>query len=143
MKLPIFLSTLLLSASPVLADDLIYLQCDANTQIRIRDKTSMKLLREESEEFVVNYRINIKKKVIVDSGDGVERSFEILKKGLLVQRITAQDGSNRAEVDTYIQYDPPGRMKGNSYFTDDTEEGTGKGEGKCKASNASVYDASK
>tara|TARA_B100001057_G_scaffold191508_1_gene192449 strand:- start:623 stop:1054 length:432 start_codon:yes stop_codon:yes gene_type:complete len=143
MKLPIFLSTLLLSASPVLADDLIYLQCDANTQIRIRDKTSMKLLREESEEFVVNYRINIKKKVIVDSGDGVERSFEILKKGLLVQRITAQDGSNRAEVDTYIQYDPPGRMKGNSYFTDDTEEGTGKGEGKCKASNASVYEASK
>ena len=143
MKLPIFLSTLLLSASPVLADDLIYLQCDANTQIRIRDKTSMKLLREESEEFVVNYRINIKKKVIVDSGDGVERSFEILKKGLLVQRITAQDGSNRAEVDTYIQYDPPGRMKGNSYFTDDTEEGTGKGEGKCKASNASVYEAIK
>ena len=143
MKLSILLSVLLLSAAPVIADEIIYLECDANTQLRIRDKTSMKLLREESEEFVVNLRIDIKKKVMVDSGDGVERPFEILKKGLLVQRIRAQQGSNRAEVDTYIQYDPPGRMKGNSYFTDGTEEGTGKGEGKCKASNASVFEASK
>ena len=143
MKLSILLSVLLLSAAPVIADEIIYLECDANTQLRIRDKTSMKLLREESEEFVVNLRIDIKKKVMVDSGDGVERPFEILKKGLLVQRIRAQQGSNRAEVDTYIQYDPPGSMKGNSYFTDGTEEGTGMGEGKCKASNASVFEASK
>ena len=143
MKLTPLLGALLLSNTPAFADDFIYLQCDANIQLRIRDKTSLKIPREESDDFIINFRIDIKKKVMVESRDGVERPFEILRKGLLLQKIRQQDPINLVELDTYIQYDPPGRMKGNSYFTDDTQEGTGKGEGKCKASNASMYEASK
>ena len=143
MKLTPLLGALLLSSTPAFANDFIYLQCDANIQLRTRDKTSLKLPREESEDFVINFRIDIKKKVMVESKDGVERPFEILRKGLLLQKIRQQDPINLVELDTYIQYDPPGRMHLKSYSSVGTEEGTGKGEGKCKASNASEYEASK
>ena len=143
MKLTPLLGALLLSASPAFADDFIYLQCDANIQLRIRDKTSLKIPREESEDFLINFRIDIKKKVMVESKDGVERPFEILQKGLLLQKIRQQDPINLVELDTYIQYDSPGRMHLKSSSSVGTEEGTGKGEGKCKASNASEYEASK
>ena len=62
MKIPILLSALLLSASPAVADDFVYLKCETKTQLRVIDAETAKVIR-DFEETESIYEDNISKKI--------------------------------------------------------------------------------
>ena len=68
MKLPLLLTTLLLSASPAVADDFVYLKCETKTQVRAIDAETAQVIRDFEETESPNednirsviYRIDLK-----------------------------------------------------------------------------------
>ena len=62
MKLPILLGALLLSASPAVADDFVYLSCETKTQLRVIDAETAKVIR-DFEETESTYEDNISKEI--------------------------------------------------------------------------------
>jgi hypothetical protein len=131
---------MVLSALPAFCGDLIEYSV---MEIFKLGSMIMNTLLQESEACLFNFQIKFKKTVMFESSDGAEIPFEKLHKGLLVERIRKQDGSNRAVVDWYIQSDPPGRIEAYCCSTEGTQEGTVNLVGQCKASTSSVYEVSK
>ena len=140
MKLPLLLTTLLLSASPALADDLLYLKC--NTTIKYNQ---IKPYPQEGEEdLVLYYEIDFKNKMATDlalalNGEG---SFEMkIENGLILikEKVYDEEGTLTESEQTEISYDPPGRIVGLDFANDleDNNVGTADLEGSCESSNKS------
>ena len=65
MKLPLLLTTLLLSATPSLAEDLVYLRCNATAHFKQIDLTEIKVVNEKIDEgVVVHYEIDLNKNLL-------------------------------------------------------------------------------
>ena len=62
MKSVLFLSALLLSASPAIADDFVYLICETKTQLRAIDAETAKVIR-DFEEIESTNEDNISKEI--------------------------------------------------------------------------------
>ncbi len=140
MTLPLLLTTLLLSASPALADDLLYLKC--NTTIKYNQ---IKPYPQEGEEdLVLYYEIDFKNKMATDlalalNGEG---SFEMkVENGLILikEEVYDEEGTLTISRQTEISYDPPGRIVGLDFANDleDNNVGTADLEGSCESSNKS------
>ena len=140
MTLPLLLTTLLLSASPALADELLYLKC--NTTIKYNQ---IKPYPQEGEEdLVLYYEIDFKNKMATDlalalNGEG---SFEMkVENGLILikEEVYDEEGTLTISRQTEISYDPPGRIVGLDFANDleDNNVGTADLEGSCESSNKS------
>ena len=140
MKLPLLLTTLLLSASPALADDLLYLKC--NTTIKYNQIKPYP--KEGEEDLVLYYEIDFKNKMATDlalalNGEG---SFEMkVENGLILikEEVYDEEGTLTISRQTEISYDPPGRIVGLDFANDleDNNVGTADLEGSCESSNKS------
>ena len=64
MKLPILLGALLLSASPVLADDYLYLKCEESWEGDVLHAQTSKYIKKESKSYVGIYKIALKDQTI-------------------------------------------------------------------------------
>ena len=138
MKYVLLLGALLLSASPAVADEFVYLECETKLVATIKDLKSNQITkREEATETthhkvdIANSRILLAKKLgwekvkIVDGVVDLDKEFT--EEGFVIKR----KGS--------WQVVPPGRFIGDSSFSNDTTSTTFKARGMCKASDASVF----
>ena len=143
MKLPLLLTTLLLSASPALADDLLYLKC--NTTIKYNQIKPYP--KEGEEDLVLYYEIDFKNKMVTDlalalNGEG---SFEMkIENGLILikEKVYDEEGTLTESEQTEISYDPQGRIVGVD-FTNDLDDNfvaSADLEGSCESSNKSAIE---
>ena len=147
MKLPLIFTTFLLSASPVLADDLLYLKCNGTINLKQIDLTEMRVVDEESEGNVVHYEIDLNNNLLTDSDDPENPSAVRIQNGMIFSQISGySNGSMHVNfVNTQIAFDPPGRIAGRSTIraNDNSFEVIADLSGRCEASDASAYEASK
>ena len=143
MTLPLLLTTLLLSASPALAEDLLYLKCVTKIQYSMVKPYPQK----GEEDLVLYYEVDFKNKMATDlalalNGEG---SFEMkIENGLILikEEVYDKEGTLTESEQTEISYDPPGRIVGVD-FTNDLDDNfvaSADLEGTCESSNKSAIE---
>ena len=90
MKLPLLLTTLLLSATPSLAEDLVYLRCNATAHFKQIDLTEIKVVNEKIDEgVVVHYEIDLNKNLLADSDDPENPVLVKVQNGMIFSQNSA------------------------------------------------------
>lgn len=144
MKLPLLLTTMLLTASPAVADELLYLKCNTTVQYKTIDT-----VREAGEmDLVLYYELDLKNKLLTDSAYSEEPPNEVkIQNGMVIQELELRDDEDMStEIRfTKFSFDPPGKFVGSSYVETDDNSFIydAKLVGSCKASNKSAYEARK
>ena len=59
MKLPILLGALLLSASPVVADDLVYLECETKSVNTTKDLKLNQIMKREETAEITHHKVDL------------------------------------------------------------------------------------
>ena len=143
MKLPLLLGALLLSSSPVLADDLVYLKCTGTVQWG-----EIKPSGEKSQETVpitLHFKVDTKEKFYIDSVMPENQHEVKIRNGVLFEQFTDFQEPFTGITNVQIAFDPPGMMlaktkaRNNSTSVVITQEISGS----CEASDAETYKASK
>ena len=148
MKLPLLLTTLLLSATPSLAEDLVYLRCNATAHFKQIDLTEIKVVNEKIDEgVVVHYEIDLNKNLLADSDDPENPVLVKVQNGMIFSQNSAftKGRMNVNFVDAQIAFEPPGTINARSTAkaNDNSFEVTVDISGVCEASDAETYEVSK
>ena len=149
MKLPLLLTTLLLSASPALADDFLYLKCEVTIERTVFDWNLGEQISEREIDDVIHYKIDTKEDVVFDSTEPeVANEFTWdLNTREIAWKTVKESGSIHEEYTTHLQYETPGEVVGTIYQSDRDRgrfiEDSGSFRGVCEASDAETYEASK
>ena len=143
MKLPILLGALLLSASPVLADDLVYLKCTGTVQWGEIKPSGEK--SQETEEITLQFKIDTKEKFYIDSNNPENLHKVKIWNGVVFEQFTDFKQPFTGIMNVQIAFDPPGKMIAKTKARDNSTsvEYTQEVSGICEASDASAYEASK
>ena len=117
MKLPIVLAPLLLSSTPALADDFLYLKCNetmlVSTVIDWSDGDQTPLSREIKEILVL--RIDIRNKKVIYNNTNEEQDVIIQDNEMSTEMIHNTEYENQWSKDTYqttTMLSPPYAIKG-------------------------------
>ena len=146
MKIPILLGALLLSASPVVADDFVYLKCSGTINNTVFDWNKTKELNHWDSNTEILYKIDTKNELLfVSSKPEIAIQYELQHPGFIGWTEQVSEGRISGENPMYLQYDPPGRVDGAMYHSDKIRrlKYFGSVYGSCEASDASAYEASK
>ena len=143
MKLPILLGALLLSASPVLADDLVYLKCTGTLQWGEIKPSGEK--SQETEEITLQFKIDTKEKFYIDSNNPENLHKVKIWNGVVFEQFTDFKQPFTGIMNVQIAFDPPGKMIAKTKARDNSPsvEYTQEVSGICEASDAASYEASK
>ena len=142
MKYLPLLGALLLSASPAVADDFVYLKCSGTVQwgklIPSGDKA------EETEKITLHFKIDTKKKLYIDSNNPENLHKVKILNGVVFEQMDFEEGATGHMI-AQIAFDPPGKAISKSIIRDNNTADVYTNEfiGNCEASNASAYEASK
>ena len=147
MKLPLLLTTLLLSASPALADEFLYLKCEVTIERTVFDWNLGEQISEREIDDVIHYKIDTKEDVVFDSTEPeVANEFTMdINQRQIAWKIVKESGSIHEEYTTHLQYETPGEVVGTIYQSDRDRfiEDSGSFRGVCEASDPETYEASK
>ena len=148
MKLPLLLTTLFFTSTPALAEDLVYLRCNATAHFKHIDLTEMKVVNEKIDEgVVVHYEIDLNKNLLTDSDDPENPVLVKVQNGMIFSQNSAftKGRMNVNFFDAQIVFEPPGRINARSTAkaNDNSFEVTVDISGVCEASDAETYEASK
>ena len=144
MKLQLLLTTLLLSATPAIADDPLYLKCNTTVQYRKFD-----MVREAGEmDLVLYYKLDLKNKLLTDSAYSEQPPNKVkIQNGMVIEELELRDDVFMAtEIRfTKFEFDPPGKFVGSSYveMDDNSLVYEAELEGICETSSKSAYEARK
>ena len=156
MKSVLFLSALLLSASPAIADDFVYLICETKTQLRAIDAETAKVIRDFEEIESTNedniskeiYRIDLKNSKYTHHQDGNQKSDVQAKIDAKIKngKLMHYGEGPRGYIETKISFDPPGEILINGSYIGASMQGMYIGEfitkGSCKDIDASEFENS-
>lgn len=160
MKSVLFLSALLLSASPAIADDFVYLICETKTQLRAIDAETAQVIRDFEEIESANedniskeiYRIDLKNSKYTHHQDGNRKSDVQAKIDAKIKngKLMYYGEGPRGNIETKISFDPPGEILINGSYVGFAMDGmrplTYIGEyitkGSCKDIDASEFENS-
>ena len=146
MKIPILLGALLLSASPALADDFVYLKCQTTIHSIVWNWTETKELNKWISHADVLYKIDTKnEELFVSSKSEIAIQYELQHPGFIGWTEQVSGERISGENHMYLQYDPPGAVDGGMNHSDNERrlKYFGRIAGDCEASDASDYEASK
>ena len=143
MKYLPLLGALLLSASPAVADDLVYLKCIGTVQWGGIKPTGEK--SEATEELTLHFKIDTKEKFYIDSNNPENQHDVKLWNGVAFEQFTDFKEPAMGIMNSQIAYDPPGKMISKTTIRADNTsvEYTHEVSGICESSDASAYEASK
>ena len=111
MKLPILLATLLLTASPVVAQDIVVLECPVTVYGTLIDAETKNVVDSQKEDSPMYFTIDFKNKTIA-AGDQTSEPFE-MKDDELHYKSIKDDGV----FNMTIQMNPPGELSGTGEYT--------------------------
>ena len=160
MKYLPLLGSLLLSASPAVADDFVYLSCETKTQLRVIDAETAKVIRdfeeiESTDEDNISkeiYRIDLKNSQYTHHLEGNRKSDVQAKIDAKTKngKLMHYGEGPRGHIETKISFDPPGEILINGSYVGFAMDGmrplTYIGEyitkGSCKDIDASEFENS-
>ena len=143
MELPLLLGALLLSVSPAVAGDLVYLKCTGTVQWGEIKPSGEK--SQETEEITLHFKIDTKEKFYIDSVMPENQHEVKIRNGVLFEQFTDFQEPFTGITNAQIAFDPPGMMlaktkaRNNSTSVEITQEISGS----CEASDAETYESSK
>lgn len=108
MKSLLVFSALLLSASPAVADDLVYLECPIIMHATFVDAETLEVVDSISEDELMVFEIDVKNKTFIRDNT-LPEDVEI-RDGHLIYS-TQNDGR---EFNLKLQFDPPGNISGSA-----------------------------
>ena len=141
MKLPILLGALLLSASPAFADDFIYLRCESNRFITVKDLKSNQIIRKEENTVIQHLKVDLLNSQIMGSLGGKWEEVEIIN-GYIVEDKEEIINGNTVIQKASMQFDPTGHIVADVLIRRDSlsELESGKIRGICKESDESAFE---
>ena len=139
MKYLPLLSALLLSASPVLADDFVYLECDYELKIESRAIRSNQLVMSEVEKISQYLKVDLKNNRLMTSDTEKWRDVLIVNGILYEEKYDEGDKYPiKGELSVVIQ--PPGMYSGEVFSRDDALRYVMRASGTCKEIDVSVFE---
>ena len=142
MKLPLLLTTLLLSASPAVAGNLLYLKCNVKVQYK-----KIETVQEAGEmDLVLYYKLDLKNKLLTDSAYSEQPPSKVrIENGTVIEELELRNDELMDAENwlTKFAFDPPGKFVGSSYVESDDKSFIYEAEleGNCEASNKSAFEA--
>ena len=106
MKYLPLLGTLILSASPAISDEFIYLQCKRNTVVKAIDNLTNKVLEDRTEPTTIAYQIDLQKQMWMSSDKSTKPTKISIRDGVAVYRLdwASGDSSVKAIMKVGIEY---------------------------------------
>ena len=144
MKLSLLLTTLLLSASPALADDFLYVVCEMKGTDKTISLPSGRVISDEPiADTSLRFKINLTEQKARSHKDPVWADISVWDD-LIVQYTQIDEGGIIGQIQAIMPLNPPGLTSINNWFKTQTEYQVIKGEGECREIDSFAFeDASK
>ena len=140
MKYLPLLSALLLSATPAIADNFLYLRCDTKFSKISKDLRANKIIEIDEGADVLHSKVDlINSRVMTAEDDAEWEEVEIVNGVYSVGEEKLVDGVTLS-TSMFLQVDPPGKMTVNVLSRDDNSSVSFKVTGMCKEVDASVFE---
>ena len=141
MKLSLLLSTLLLTASPSLADDFVYLKCESNRFITVKNLKSNQIIKREEKTVIQHLKLDLLNSRIMGALGGEWEEVEIVN-GYVVEDKKEIVNGNTVIQKASMQFDPTGQIVADSLIRRDSlsELESAKIRGICTGSDESAFE---
>ena len=141
MKLPILLGALLLSASPAVANDYLYLSCKKSDNIVITNSATSRIIGKRTKDVSSNFKIDLTKKTLADARAGYPQSFTVQNKTIIITYKVDNDQLKSSDI-FKLNLMPPYSIssKGTAIVNTMNKSLTTRGEGSCEEVDASVFE---
>ena len=140
MKYLPLLGALILSASPAIADDFLYLRCDTKFSKISKDLRANKVIQSDEGADVLLSKVDlINSRVMTAEDDAEWEEVEIVNGVYSVDEEKLVNGVTLS-ASMFLQVDPPGQMTVNVLSRDDNSSVSFKVTGMCKEVEASVFE---
>ena len=138
MNLPVLLSFLLLSASPVIADEIVYLKCVTKVNIESKDLDTNKIGKRE-ETKTTHIMVNLTKSLTRTANNPTWREEKIVIGVAISERERSENGLYFKRKGT-LQIVPPGPVNIEAIVRNDYFSETTKVRGMCEGIDESEFE---
>ena len=138
MNLPVLLSFLLLSASPVIADEIVYLKCVTKVTIEGTDVDTYKITKRE-EIKTTHIMVNLTKSLTQTANNPTWREEKIVNGVAITERERSENGLYFKRKGT-LQIVPPGPVIIEAIVRNDYFSETTKVRGMCEGIDESEFE---
>ena len=141
MNLPVLLSFLLLSASPSIAADFVFLRCESNRFITVKDLKSNQIIKREEKTVIQHLKLDLLNSRIMGALGGEWEEVEIVN-GFVVEDKKEIVNGNTVIQKASMQFDPTGQIVADVLIRRDSlsELESGKIRGICERSDESAFE---
>ena len=139
MKFHLVLGALLLSASPAIAEDLVYLECEGKSVTTIKELKSNQILKREETTETTHHKVDLANSRTATAKDPEWEEVKVVNGAVVLNEESTEDGFE-IKIKGFWQIVPPGRYTAVGSFINDTTSTTFETRGMCKASDASVFE---
>ena len=139
MKSLLVLGALLVSASPAVADDIVYLECEGKSVTTIKELKSNQILKREETTETTHHKFDLVNSRSMAADNPQWEEVKIVDGVVVLDEESTEDGFD-IKIKGSWQIVPPGRLTGDGSFINDTTSTTFKLRGMCKASDASEFE---
>ena len=139
MKLPLLLTTLILSASPVVADDFLYMICKNDTNVKVIELPSGKTtVNQDGEEFIL-FKVDVTNKKLRNHVD--PRWADVTVEGdQIIQDTKLTLGDTTAETYTLFPLTFPGPISMQDQWRDPSQLIVVNAQGECREIDSFTWD---
>ena len=139
MKFSFLLTTLFLSASPVLADDFLYVVCDMKGTNKTMSLPSGQVISETSLDDSLKFQVNLKELKMRNHKNS--KWVDISVRGdQIIQNTQINEDGYIGQVQGVMPLNPPGPTSTNIRMKTQTEYWVTEGEGECRGIDSSVFE---
>ena len=141
MKLPILLTALLLSASPAVSKDYLYLRCKKSDDIVITNSATSRIIGKRTKDVSSIFKIDLTKKTLTDARAGYPQSFTVQNKTIVITYKVDNDQLKSSDI-FKLNLMPPYSIssKGTAIVKTMNKSLTTRGEGSCEEVDPSVFE---
>ena len=141
MKLQILLGVLLLSASPAVANDYLYLRCKKSDDIVIANSATSRIIGKRTKDVTSIFKIDLTKKTLTDARAGYPQSFTVQNKTIIITYKVDNDQLKSSDI-FKLNLMPPYSIssKGTAIVKTMNKSLTTRGEGSCEEVDPSVFE---
>ena len=141
MKLQILLGILLLSVSPAVANDYLYLRCKKSDDIVIANSATSRIIGKRTKDVSSIFKIDLTKKTLTDARAGYPQSFTVQNKTIIITYKVDNDQLKSSDI-FKLNLMPPYSIssKGTAIVKTMNKSLTTRGEGSCEEVDASVFE---
>ena len=139
MKLPILIGILLLSVSPVVADDYLYLECVTKSVTTTKDLKSNQITKREEDSEISHIKVDLANSRTAMAKNPEWAENKIVNSAFVIDEEWTANGFTTT-IKYSMQVVPPYRIAGDGLSRNDAILESAIARGMCKAIDASVFE---